>query len=115
MGKLIYLKNVVTLSLDPEKCIGCGMCLIVCPQAVFSLCNGNAVIVNRDGCIECGACAKNCRAEALSVETGVGCAAAVINTALGRKNESCCCIIEPQRNPNPCSDPRPSQSRSGCC
>jgi hypothetical protein len=30
------------------------------------------------------------------VEAGVGCAAAVINTALGRDSSSCCCVIEPK-------------------
>ena len=33
MGQLIYLKNVVTLQLDQEKCTGCGTCLEVCPPS----------------------------------------------------------------------------------
>ncbi len=98
MGKLIYIKDVVTLALDEEKCVGCGMCLIVCPHAVLGMNNGNAKIENRDLCMECGACAKNCPTEALSVQAGVGCAAAVINTALGRDSSSCCCVIEPEEN-----------------
>jgi Fe-S-cluster-containing hydrogenase component 2 len=32
-----YLKNVVTLKLIQEKCIGCEMCLNVCPHGVFEL------------------------------------------------------------------------------
>ena len=36
MTELIYLKNVVTLQLDPEKCTGCGTCLEVCPRQVLS-------------------------------------------------------------------------------
>jgi len=32
MGQLIYLKDVVTLKLNQEKCMGCGMCLLVCPE-----------------------------------------------------------------------------------
>jgi len=94
MESLIYLKDVVTLQLDHDKCVGCGMCLIVCPHAVFSMNNGSASIENRDACMECGACAQNCPAEAVRVQAGVGCAAAVINTALGRESSSCCCIIE---------------------
>ncbi len=35
-----YLKNVVTLALSPEKCIGCGRCLEVCPHDVFVLGSG---------------------------------------------------------------------------
>jgi NAD-dependent dihydropyrimidine dehydrogenase PreA subunit len=92
MKTMIYLKGVVTLRLDPEKCVGCGMCLEVCPHAVLSMDNGKAEIQNRDACMECGACARNCPTEAITVRSGVGCAAAVINTALGRKNAACCTI-----------------------
>lgn len=99
MGDMIYLKDVVTLELDQEKCVGCGMCLDVCPHAVLSLNNGNARIENRDACMECGACAQNCPVEALSVQVGVGCAAAVINAALGRKDSACCCVIEQEQTP----------------
>ncbi len=94
MTNLVYLKDVVTLELDSEKCIGCGMCLIVCPHAVFSLNNSHAVVEDRDACMECGACAKNCPTEALSVQSGVGCAAAVINSVLGRTDSACCCAID---------------------
>ena len=48
MGRMIYLKDVVTLGMHPEKCVGCGMCLLVCPHAVYGLNNGTAVIQNRD-------------------------------------------------------------------
>lgn len=107
MNQLIYLKDVVTLKLDEKKCMGCGMCLLVCPHAVLSLTNGAAEIVNRDACMECGACSRNCPAEALSVQSGVGCAAAVINSALGRKNAACCCTVD--------SGSSSEANRSGCC
>ena len=84
-----YLKNVVTLELDPGKCIGCGMCLEVCPHQVFRLESGKAQMDNRDSCMECGACARNCPAEAVSVRTGVGCAAAIIFGKL-RGTSPCC-------------------------
>jgi ferredoxin len=96
MGKLIYLKDVVTLALDQEKCVGCGMCLLVCPHAVLAMENGHARIEDRDACMECGACARNCPAEAVTVKSGVGCAAAVINAALGRESSNCCCVLEPE-------------------
>ncbi|MCF8131089.1 MAG: 4Fe-4S binding protein [Deltaproteobacteria bacterium] len=94
MEKFGYLRDVVTLALDSEKCVGCGMCLMVCPQEVLSMQNGSAAIENRDHCMECGACARNCPTEAITVKAGVGCAAAVINSALGREGSSCCCVIE---------------------
>ncbi len=96
MGRMVYLKNVVTLKFDEKKCTGCGMCLLVCPHAVFSLTNGKAEIMDRDACMECGACARNCAFEAVKVRSGVGCANAVINSALGRKRSSCCCTVDPK-------------------
>ena len=96
MTRLRYLKNVTTLALDEEKCIGCGVCVTVCPHPVFRM-NGNkrVRIEDRDACMECGACALNCPSQALKVSAGVGCAAAVINSMLGRSGISCCCSIEP--------------------
>ena len=96
MGQLVYLKNVVTLKLDQKKCAGCAICLLVCPHAVLSLTNGKIEIANRDACMECGACARNCPAEALNVRSGVGCAAAVINSKLKRKSSSACCALDPE-------------------
>ena len=73
-----YLKNVVSLSLDVEKCTGCGKCTDVCPHAVFDVLEAKAQIADRDLCMECGACAQNCPVAAITVNPGVGCAAAVI-------------------------------------
>ena len=86
-----YLRNVVTLELDLIRCNGCRMCLQVCPHAVFRIENRKAMIQDRDACMECGACAKNCEAGALSVRAGVGCAAAVINGKLRGTEPSCGC------------------------
>lgn len=92
-----YLSNVVTLKLHAEKCIGCGMCAIVCPHAVFAVPGAKAVIVDRDACMECGACARNCPVDAISVDSGVGCATGILNSMLGVKSgccsekQGCCC------------------------
>ena len=94
MRQLRYLKNVVTLSLDAEKCIGCGLCTIVCPHGVFELPNHRAVIVDRDACMECGACSRNCPVGAINVRPGVGCAAAILSSKLSgsaKENCDCCC------------------------
>ncbi|MBW1887300.1 MAG: 4Fe-4S binding protein [Deltaproteobacteria bacterium] len=107
MGKQTYLKDVVTLELDEDRCSGCGMCLLVCPHAVLGMNNRHVQIENRDACMECGACAMNCPTDALSVEAGVGCAAAVINSALGRES-ACCCVVETKTHSN-------ETHGKGCC
>lgn len=86
-----YLEDVVTLQLDPEKCIGCGMCVEVCPHRVFSLEGGKARVDDRDGCIECGGCARNCPVEAISVKAGVGCASAILTGWLKGTEPVCGC------------------------
>ena len=77
MGELIYLKDVVTLTLDEDRCTGCGFCLLVCPHAVLRMNDRHVQIENKDACMECGACAMNCSTGALSVDAGVGCAAGI--------------------------------------
>ena len=95
MKEMRYLKNVVTLQLDPHLCTGCGQCLEVCPHGVFTRDNGIVRIQDRDGCMECGACARNCPVAAIQVNPGVGCASYIIQAWIkGKENASCgtdCC------------------------
>ena len=93
--KHTYLKNVTTLNYDIEKCTGCGMCAIVCPHGVFEVTEGKAHITDKDSCMECGACAMNCPSQAIAVEAGVGCAAAIIYSWITGNEPSCGCSDEP--------------------
>lgn len=96
MFGLRYLRHVVTLQLDDSRCNGCQMCTIVCPHDVFAIVNKRAVIADRDHCMECGACARNCPEEAIKVTAGVGCAAAIITGALRGTEPVCECSDDSQ-------------------
>lgn len=104
---LIYLPDVVTLALDEDKCVGCGLCMEVCPHGVLAMAGGKAGIIMRDACMECGACMTNCPTGALTVQTGVGCAQAVINSMLGREGSACCCVVESKPQPQAGLEPAP--------
>ena len=85
-----YQKN--TLNLDPTRCINCGICQTVCPHAVFGAGDNVAVLASPESCMECGACMKNCPVGAITVESGVGCAEAMIRQAItGSKTATCGC------------------------
>ena len=86
-----YLSNVVTLELFPDKCVGCGMCVDVCPHGVFEVKDGKAAITDRDKCMECGGCAGNCAYEAIKVDKGVGCATALISAMITGGEPNCDC------------------------
>jgi NAD-dependent dihydropyrimidine dehydrogenase PreA subunit len=94
-----YLANVTTLQYIADTCKGCGRCVEVCPQNVFEMRNKQAAITDKDLCMECGACARNCDFGAISVKSGVGCAAALINGMFTGGEPTCGC----------------SETTSGCC
>ena len=89
-----YLKNVARLTLDVQKCAGCGMCLNVCPHAVFSMDGQRARIVDKDSCMECGACAMNCAFGAIEVVAGTGCALAIMNGKRTGGEPRCDCFCK---------------------
>jgi len=108
-AKFVALSKRNTLAFNAEACINCGMCSAVCPQGVFApgaRGTRRVQIVQADACMECGACMLNCPTSALKVDSGVGCAAAMINAALRGLKEPSCGGPEPT-----CGGPEPA----ACC
>jgi len=91
MNNQLYLKNVASLQYDQSRCTGCTRCIEVCPHGVFKMKSTKAYIHNKDRCMECGACQINCPADAIEVNSGVGCAYAVINGMIKNSDPSCDC------------------------
>lgn len=86
-----YLAGVSSLEYFADKCAGCGRCVEVCPRAVFVMLGKKAAVVDRDACMECGACQRNCAYGAIKVDAGVGCASAIINGMITGGGATCGC------------------------
>ena len=88
-----YREN--TLRYDSDLCINCGICLAVCPHGVFEPDGKVVKLAHPSACMECGACQVNCPPMAIAVDSGVGCATAMIIAALkGKKlddRDACNC------------------------
>ncbi len=83
-----YIEN--TLRFDREHCNDCVLCTTVCPHAVFTRNNSIVRLAHPERCMECGACQLNCPTGAITVESGVGCATAMMLAAIkGQKEASC--------------------------
>ncbi len=118
-----YREN--TLVYHPELCINCRRCSQVCPHGVFAEGETKAVLVRQTECMECGACALNCPSQAIVVNSGVGCAWAMIAAALrgqdmeactcGGPGDSCCGGGEEVESHSCCGGPESSGDTPSCC
>jgi NAD-dependent dihydropyrimidine dehydrogenase PreA subunit len=82
------------VTVDRDRCNGCGECVAVCPHAALSL-EGNsprAVLTAAERCMECGACGLNCPEAAITGNFGVACFACMTQQALsGKPSSRCAC------------------------
>lgn len=58
--------------IEAKKCIGCGICVEVCPNEALEIIDGCSVLVRRDDCESCGICAELCEQQAIMVEGEAG-------------------------------------------
>lgn len=61
-------KALITYSVDPERCTGCGLCIKVCPTQATSGEKKKAHTIDNNKCTRCGACIESCKFEAINVK-----------------------------------------------
>ena len=56
-----------TAEVDSEICIGCGVCIKLCPYSAISKNEENVVFVNKVLCKACGVCGASCLVNAITI------------------------------------------------
>ncbi len=65
-------KNLIAFYIEPEKCVGCMLCLKSCPVDAISGSRKEVHVIDQNLCIKCGACYEICpvKIKAVSKLTG---------------------------------------------
>lgn len=56
------------VTVDAEKCVGCGECVDVCPVEVYEMQDEKSVVVNGEECLGCESCIEVCENDAITLE-----------------------------------------------
>ena len=59
-------KNLVQITIDPDKCKGCSACSRKCPVGAISGKIKEPFVIDQTKCIKCGVCIETCRFDAIS-------------------------------------------------
>lgn len=54
------------VKINKKHCVGCSVCISVCPAGVFDVGRDNPIVVSPSACIGCKVCALNCPNGAIS-------------------------------------------------
>ena len=58
--KTLECKAMAKITIDPEKCKGCGLCQKNCPVNAIDGAGRDKRIINQEKCIKCGTCIASC-------------------------------------------------------
>ncbi len=63
--RALECKAMAKITIDPEKCKGCGLCQKNCPVSAITGEGRDKRVINQDKCIKCGTCLTTCPFKAI--------------------------------------------------
>lgn len=55
------------ITIDKEKCTGCGECVDICPAEVLEMVDEKSEVANIDECLGCESCVETCPENAITL------------------------------------------------
>lgn len=55
------------ISLDEDKCVDCGACISLCPTEALKMDDDYSLVLNEEECVYCKACIPACPVDALKI------------------------------------------------